>query len=342
MKFDIIGGGSLGLLFGGRLAGAGAGVTVWTRSERQAYLLGSGGIRLRSPDAEERIVRVDGKWIETAHMEPEAGASPGQAPVRFIILAVKQTDLNDGLLRQIGRLAARGDGMASAVVCLQNGIGHMERIQTVLPEAPLVAAVTTEGAKRLDARTVVHTGSGRTWLGEWGTVASRHGDTRESSQKMLVSMLESAGFAAFLSNDMKDRMYNKLLINAVINPLTALFDVTNGELPAHPARRRLMRALYDESECLLRQAGIATDPDGWQAVLDVCDRTSGNISSMLGDVRSGRRTEIDAINGGIIRLARQWKLKSPLNEAVTELIHALHKEPLTKGAKDHGDDLGEH
>ncbi|WP_051250911.1 ketopantoate reductase family protein [Paenibacillus harenae] len=345
MIFDVIGGGSLGLLFGGRLAQAGADVTVWTRSREQAAELKAQGIRLQALDGGERVVPVKGNWVEHAAARRHPEERGTNAAVRFILLTVKQTDLNDRLLDQIKALAGKGAESAKGVVCLQNGIGHLERIQVCLDAIPVIAAVTTEGARRLDARTVEHTGTGQLWLGHWGGQdgnGSKPEELNESLQKMLIPTLQSAGFTSFLSNDMEDRIYNKLLINAVINPLTALFDVTNGELPAHPARRTLMKALYEETANVLRQSGIAADEDGWKLILDVCGKTSGNVSSMLGDVRAGRKTEIDAINGGIIAMARSLALQVPLNQAVTAFIHALHKSPNTKGVNDLGDHLGKH
>ncbi|MOA32778.1 putative 2-dehydropantoate 2-reductase [compost metagenome] len=124
---------------------------------------------------------------------------------------------------------------------------------------------------------------------------------------------------------MNNRIYHKLLINAVLNPLTALFDVKNGELPAHPTRMALMRALYEETALILKGAGMQLESDGWAQIIEVCERTSGNVSSMLSDVRAGRKTEIGAINGAVVRLAEQQQLKAPCNRAVMELVDALSK-----------------
>lgn len=325
MQFDIIGGGSIGLLYGARLAEAGADVTIWTRSEEQASMLLSNGIALRELDgASERIVKVRSRWSRDAANLSTPSVVKNRAADRWILLTVKQTDLNEELLDQLAHIAAYGGHPAAAVICLQNGIGHLEKLQNRLLHTPLIAAVTTEGAKRLDGRSVEHTGKGQLFLAEWTENQRKQDDSFEIAQKMLVNMLQSAGFTIKLSNDIDNRIFSKLLINAVINPLTAIFDVTNGELPNHSTRENLMRALYGESEKILRAAGMTTEIDGWQQIIEVCKLTSGNVSSMLSDIRAGKETEISAINGGIVRLAESCGLEAPLNKAIIELVQALH------------------
>jgi 2-dehydropantoate 2-reductase len=331
VRIEVIGGGSIGLLYGARLAEAGAEVTIWTRSREQAELLRVQGILLKELDGtSKRIVRVNSNWIERL---PGKFLNKTGHPLnryRWILLTVKQTDINERLLAQLNAFIEGLTDEAAAVVCMQNGIGHLERIYKKLPDTPLFAAVTTEGAKRVDGGTVQHTGKGQLWLGEWDGNKRNRDESLEISQKMLISLLQTAGFTSFLSNDMENRIFVKLLINAVINPLTAIFDVTNGELPKHPSRESLMRALYAETEFILRQAGMRMEYDGWQQIMEVCRQTSGNVSSMLSDVRAGRTTEIDAINGGIVELAEQYDIPAPINQAVTALVKALHTKPEMK------------
>lgn len=326
VRIDVVGGGSLGLLYGAKLAEAGAEVTIWTRSKEQAASLTDQGALVRGlGGTSKRVIRVQGEWIGHAD---RAGISIGnEAGLHWLVLAVKQTDVNEGLLELLDRLTAGSDGSRTPIVCLQNGIGHLERIKSALPNNRLIAAVTTEGAKRLDARSVEHTGIGELWLGEWTGNGRKPDNAEDIPLKKLISMLHSAGFASFLSNDLENRIYNKLLINAVINPLTAIFDVENGELPLHPSRERLMRALFEESELILVKAGMAIPEDGWQLILDVCKNTRRNISSMLSDIRAGRATEIDAINGGIVMLAKKSGQQAPLNQAIVEFVKTLHPKP---------------
>ncbi|HUC93148.1 MAG TPA: 2-dehydropantoate 2-reductase [Paenibacillus sp.] len=312
MKVNIVGGGAIGLSMAARLARSGADVRLWTRTERQARLIASQGISFRDKDGASVVRGVQAACAELPLRQPERiGSEPGD----WVILTVKQTHLADGhTVRLIGELAGAGGRAPLAVLCLQNGIGHMERLREELPDVPLVQGVTNEGGLRIDERTAAHTGDGELHMGPAA-------DGEE--QKMLVEALRKAGIKAFVSKDILTRVYRKLLVNAVINPLTALFGVRNGELPDDPARLALMRAVHAETLTVMIRAGMRESGGEWLQLLDVCRRTADNLSSMRKDVEDGRRTEIAAINGGVAALAERLGVSAPLNAALVELIGAL-------------------
>jgi 2-dehydropantoate 2-reductase len=240
-----------------------------------------------------------------------------------VLLAVKQTAIGDELLSALAAATPRG----GAIVAFCNGIGHIERLADALPGRALAAAVTTEAALRTDGRTVLHTGRGSTFIGS-APMFDRlppH-DAEEPGRKSLIDLqnrLNLAGFETSLSNNMTERVLRKLLINAVINPLTSLLRVRNGELTASPDRLATMRVLFDETVDILRLCGLETKEPLWEELLDVCSRTGRNRSSMLQDVLAGRRTEIDALNGAVCRLAERLDKPAPRNETVAALIRAL-------------------
>ncbi|RAP76670.1 ketopantoate reductase family protein [Paenibacillus montanisoli] len=309
MRIIIVGAGAIGLLYGARLAIAGTDIVMLARKEEQAEQLRKEGIKLTGHGGGQTAVKVSASTID--------GYLPaGDERPDWIWLAVKQAHLDETLAGHIGRLGADG----SPVLALQNGIGHMDALRKVLQETQLHAAVTTEGALRGDGQTVRHTGRGTLTFGCW----PRSVENASKSQNLLLTTLIAAGIEASLSNEMEDVVYHKLLVNAVINPLTAISGVRNGELPADPNRLRWMRALHEESNRILIAAGMAGNQDAWERLLRICEATAGNESSMLRDVKAGRKTEIDWINGGILRLAERLHLPAPMNEAVYTLIKTLH------------------
>ncbi|BBH21238.1 2-dehydropantoate 2-reductase [Paenibacillus baekrokdamisoli] len=311
----IVGAGSIGLMYAARLARAGISTTLLTRTTAQAQALREQGITLEEKDITSRIsikaAALDEPFF-TSTESPNEGL-PNQQD--WIWLTVKQPHLDDKLLHHIARLAAGG----ASVLCLQNGIGHMERLQAVIPPENLYAAVSTEGALRVNETTVKHTGNGLLTFGYW---SSQEKEVKKA-QKMLLQTLSLAGINRELSNQMGNRVYHKLLINAVINPLTAIYGVRNGELPLNPSRKRLMMALHAESESVLRAAGMQDSENSWERLLTICIQTAGNESSMLRDVSAGRSTEVEWINGGISALAKRLNKPSPLNDAMTILIKSL-------------------
>ncbi|MHA6484741.1 ketopantoate reductase family protein [Paenibacillus sp. strain BS8-2] len=343
MRIGIIGGGSIGLLFAAKLALAGEEVTVWTRTLEQSELIGQAGIRILDEQGVERLASVSSKVLSVESLN--AAESEGLASAAYYLLALKQTDLTGPTIELIVRLIGLTPGKP-ALICLQNGTGHLQKfVAASQGKFAVYNAVTSAGAKRIDGRSVHHTGEGPLFLANRAEARIKAGDQLQHSyemeaetvsedairQKKLLSVLIRAGFEASLSNHIHNRVFQKLLINAIINPLTALFDITNGELPAHPSRLALMKTLHDETASILYASGMEEWTDSWVSVLGVCGRTSSNVSSMLADVRSGRRTEIDSINGEIVRIGFKHGIKAPLNESMLRLIEALYSGDAASG-----------
>ncbi|GGD71136.1 ketopantoate reductase family protein [Paenibacillus nasutitermitis] len=310
MRIIIIGAGSLGLMYAARLAAGGASVAMITRGEKQAIALRD-GICLDKADRQS----ISGP-VPAASLD-QAGSLLQPSARDWIWLTVKQAHLNDAFmdkLKDSGLLAGE-----ASLLALQNGIGHMERLEAAFPGNPLYAAVTTEGALRVNERHVRYTGHGVITFGKWPKGAEKD----RNPQKMLLKTLYAAGIEAELSNDMGNRVYEKLLMNAVINPLTAIYGIRNGALAEDGRLKEEMAALHAETEKILLASGMKADSNSWQRLLQVCKQTAENESSMLRDVKAGRTTEIDWINGGISLIARRQGLPSPLNDAVTTAVKSL-------------------
>ncbi|MFB6363783.1 ketopantoate reductase family protein [Paenibacillus elgii] len=318
-RFTVIGAGSLGTLFAVRLSEAGHEVEIVVRrAERKAEIEAAG---LRLVDAvsgtEEKSVRAVITVFPRVRLwgEKEAFGGKDESGPHFILLAVKQSAITG----ELGLELRQCIGPSSWIVCLQNGIGHLEALAQYVPAERLLSAVTTEGAMISAAGEAVHTGSGLTWVGAAGEERT---EVSEIAQKNLVFWLQLAGFSASMSKNISSRIWQKLLINAVINPLTALLRVPNGELLSLPGAGELMRALYEEGVALARALGIRLESDLWEQLLEVCRRTANNRSSMLQDITSGRLTEIDAITGGLLREADRSGVALPTHLTVYRLVKA--------------------
>jgi 2-dehydropantoate 2-reductase len=105
-----------------------------------------------------------------------------------------------------------------------------------------------------------------------------------------------------------------------VNALTAIYDCPNGKLLALPKAREMMRLAVLEAAAVAEACGVKISPDPVGRTLAVCRATAGNISSMLQDVRQGRGTEIEAINGEIVRLAATFNIPAPVNKRLTALV----------------------
>ncbi|CAG7620524.1 ketopantoate reductase family protein [Paenibacillus allorhizosphaerae] len=317
VRLTVVGAGAVGLLFAAKLGMAGFRMELCARRPAQRQLLLENGVRFRSGIEEsakvnETIVRPHIRMLA----EDASIAGESEERIHFIILAVKQAAFTPEFVEQVERLT----GPASWVVCLQNGIGHIDALSRLVPEERIFAAVTTEGAMKRSDHEVIHTGNGTTWIGPVRPAGSREAD---EAQKKLAELLNLAGFHTFLSKNITSRVWQKLIINSAINPLTAILRVHNGELLQRPEAMELMRTLVDEAVATADKLGLSLDPDLWEQLLEVCRKTAGNRSSMLQDLLAGRMTEIDYITGGIMREAKKAGLVVPAHQTVYRLVKAI-------------------
>ncbi|WP_458461200.1 ketopantoate reductase family protein [Paenibacillus sp.] len=316
MIIDIVGAGSLGLLYGGKLLAAGNQVRFWTRTTAQADLLSRDGVTIVERDGKIHILpdQIQAKPIN------ELSDTWEHTPGEWLLLMVKQTSIDD-FIHEVGLLK---DHVLN-IVCFQNGMGHLEKLQAALPHSLICSAITTEGAKRAQYQ-VTRAGTGETRLGRRNIYIEASITIEEEKTFTLSRLLQQAGFDCTVSNEIDKLIYRKLLINAVINPLTALWRIPNGELIIKEERKRLMRQLYDEVLLIYTANGICLDQDMWDQLISVCRSTATNTSSMLADVLAGRGTEVGSINGHIVRMAQKLGLDAPTHEILLHLIEGMQPE----------------
>ncbi|WP_237691080.1 ketopantoate reductase family protein [Paenibacillus caui] len=312
MRLEIVGAGALGLLLSGGLASAGHDVRIWTRTAEQADLINTQGIETQREGKQPETVLAG---IEAVSWEAEhiRKAREGHS-ADWILLTVKQRHIAGGLLDALPLL----QGEKTGIVCFQNGMGHFDLLKCRLKEDSLYAALTTEGARQYDKRSVIRSEPGETRLGPVFT-----GDSVELEK--LAGKLQEAGFRASVSNHIDREIHRKLMINAAINPLTALWRIPNGELLASPHRRSMLDMLIAEGLAVYDACGIPYDTDLAEQIAGVCRTTSGNISSMLADVLRGEPTEVDYINGYLAAMARKSKVAAPAHEMVWKLLKGINE-----------------
>ena len=311
MRFEVIGAGAIGLLFSGKLALAGHQVRLWTRTSEQADLINEQGIYIQQQGSSGHVIR-DG-IVATGWTIYNRRNFLDEVPAPWIMLTVKQRHINEEIIEGL-RCLLRED---SRLLCFQNGMGHIERLKEEL-DAQIIAALTTEGAKRMDGRSVQATTGGQTRI---GTETRIDNHQQYDQLEKLSSQLSGAGLLTTVSKDIVREMYRKLLINATINPLTAIWRIPNGELLSSDHRRRMLHAVIQEGQAVYDALGISYDQDIAEQIEQVCRSTSNNISSMLTDVLGGNETEVDYINGYLVKLA----LKSNMAVTIHQLLYALVK-----------------
>jgi 2-dehydropantoate 2-reductase len=295
MKTDsilIVGTGALAILFAARFSAAGIPVTILgTWQEGLAALHRSGA-------------RLDGMGSFPVRTSENPVYCRG-AKVALVLVKAWQTER---AAHQLSECLAE-DGVA---LTLQNGLGNDAVLARALGLARVARGVTTLGATLLAPGVVRLSGEGPVTL------------EAHSRMAPMQEMLRKAGFNVDVTGDVQSLIWSKLVVSTAINPLTALLRVKNGELLEHPSARGLMGALARETASVAGMRGVVLQfPDPVRATEELAQRTAENLSSMLQDVLRGSPTEIDAINGAVVRLAEEGHFQVPVNQVVLSLVKAL-------------------
>jgi 2-dehydropantoate 2-reductase len=201
---------------------------------------------------------------------------------------------------------------------LQNGLGNEEVICKQVDPEKVMIGVTHHGATLLGPGHVRHAGWGDTYIGEL-----KGRETERASR--IAEMFQKAGIETYVSSQIYELVWAKLLINVGINGLTALTGLKNGQLLDYPETLRLMDALVSEAADVAKRKGIRIGENPIQKVVSVAEATRENRSSMGQDFDYKRKTEIDAINGAIVREARRLGIAVPYNQMITDLIKAIER-----------------
>jgi 2-dehydropantoate 2-reductase len=294
----IIGTGALASLFAARLAAQDIAVTMLGTWREGLATLRQHGVTLVQPDGSQQSYPVQA----TDNPEDCKGA-------KYALVLVKSWQTRRAA-RQLAQCLG-GDGVA---LTLQNGLGNREALAEELGEARVALGVTTTGATLL--------GPGRVRPGGEGTVSigshSRIGP--------LVNTLCKANFTVEVLDDVDTLIWGKLVVNAAINPVTAVLQVPNGELLKRESARQLSAELAREVAAVAKAQGIQLAYDDPVAISEtVMEKTATNNSSMFQDIQRGAPTEIEAICGAVVEVGESVGVATPMNNALWLLIRALRE-----------------
>ena len=287
-RWHVLGVGAIGGLFACRLQSGGADVTLLTKKGEQ-------------PSRE--LILKSGQ--EQRFQFPQQNLAIGQEPIEYLLVCTKAWAVESAIEAIAPRLSA-----TSVVVLLCNGMGLAEAVTPLIGEAQLVVGSTTSGCRRAEKGELIVSGEGSTQL---GTLDAGLSPTWLSPWRRGVPDFE-------WETDIRSVLLAKVALNAVINPLTALHGVTNGEL-LQPPLQAITENVIEEVQSVLVSADATEIASALPAqVRAVCDSTAANHSSMRVDLEGGTQTEIDAIVG--------WLLSSltphpPATPVLSELYQAV-------------------
>jgi 2-dehydropantoate 2-reductase len=288
----VVGAGVIGSLFAAHLARVGE-VSVLCRRPEHAEALRRDGLR------------VSGR--HDFHVSVNAGVSPDELVEPWlVIVATKAAGLESA-----ARVLA-GHWPDAAVMTVLNGLGA-ERVVRGHGEWPLISAVTfMSGTKHSDTH-VEYILDTETWLGPW-----------EATPFALVQRAHDAivagGLKAEALPDLRPAQWSKLIFNATVNGVAALTGLRHDHHFAEGALGELVHGLVDEGKSVARAAGVPLHDDPWEMNLLATKRGHAHYPSMLEDVDRGRPTEVELINGSLVREAREHGVPVPLHDALYALV----------------------
>ncbi|MFH0763233.1 MAG: 2-dehydropantoate 2-reductase [Candidatus Omnitrophota bacterium] len=300
MKIVIIGPGALGCLLASLLSKTRQEIWLLDKNPQRAARINKSGIAIEG---------ISGKWRSSVRASSDA-KEIGCADL--VIIAVKSYDTKSAVINA-GPLI----GKDSKVLTLQNGIGNIEVITEAVDSDIVIGGVTNLGATLLEETRVKYAGRGETVIG-------RPDGKIPVEMRWIRETFEKAGLEIRFSRDIKGLLWSKLIINAGINALTAVTRLKNGKLIEVEGARRLLRGAVAEATRIAKRKRIKLIYDDPLAKVEaVCEATANNISSMLQDVLRQKRTEIDFINGVIVRLGQELNIPVPYNLILVDLVKSI-------------------
>lgn len=311
MKIVVMGAGAIGSLYGGLLS-----------------LKYPGSVTLVGRDPLVESVRERGLLIEGVmgnHRVPIAVTdSPSGIDSADIVMITTKTYDTLTAARSVKHLIDNG----SYIILLQNGIGTEVALAEALSTTRVIRATTCMGALMVAPGKVYATGKGITEMG------SRYVENMQVVYD-FAEMLQNAGFDVKSSKNIEGVVWTKTIVNCGINPIGALTGMTNGEVYANLILRNLVIKLVEETAAVAYALGVElTTDDPVRYTLGTAKATAANMNSMLQDLRLRKRTEIDAITGAIIRMAKDLGIETPVSESVYALIKAIESKYLDEQEMD--------
>jgi 2-dehydropantoate 2-reductase len=294
-RICVVGAGTIGSLFAGHLAQV-AEVCVLTRRREHAEALNEHGLRITGrSDLEARVF---------------ATADPSGLPDFDLgIVACKGTDLEAAATR------LEGCSPEAMLMTVQNGLGAEEVVRRH-GNWPLISAITFMSGTRHSDTEVEYILDTATWLGPYG-------DTAYPRVEEVAHLIVSSGLKAEAFADLRPSQWSKLVFNATVNGVAALtglpHDLHFAEERNATDLGRLVHSLMDEGKAVAQAAGGLND-DPWEMNLLATKRGSAHYPSMLEDVASRRPTEVESINGALVREAERLGVEVPLQRAVYALV----------------------
>lgn len=300
MRIVIMGSGAIGSLVGGLLKQSGEDVVLLVGRKHHIDAINQHGLRIKG---------VMGDFT----IQVPASEDPMElTSADLVIITTKAYDTEKAAL-DVKHLSDNG----AYILVLQNGIGMERKVEEILSTKRIIRGTTCIGAVMTDYGEVTATGKGLTELGSYYEENLPYVDK-------IAESLKKAGLAVRTSDNIEGVVWTKTIVNCGLNPVGALTQLKNGDVYSNEDLRQLIIALVEETVMVATELGIElTTDDPVRYTLGTAKATSENINSMLQDILSRKRTEIEQITGAVIEEATKRGIKVPVSKTVYALVKAI-------------------
>ncbi|TDW24298.1 ketopantoate reductase family protein [Kribbella kalugense] len=300
MKIAIVGSGAMGGTLATALQLSGNDVYVLDASSELISHIRKHGIEVATPRA-GTVIGTPGATTEAA----EIGIAD------LVVVLVKSTHTGE-----VAKTLQPLIDEQTSIMSLQNGWGNVEVLATAMPRDQLIQGVTYNSCHVRGLGKVDQSGVGATYIGDYA------GGTTRSTE--VAAVLTEAGWDCTATADAATEVWKKLILNSVSLPLSALTRFPAVEVVTYPPIAELAEDIARESCAIARAAGYDIDDDERIAAIRATNTRAGRGKpSMLQDVERRRSTEIDVINGAIVKTAASYGISAPLNAALARLVSGL-------------------
>ncbi|MFP8965988.1 ketopantoate reductase family protein [Pokkaliibacter sp. CJK22405] len=300
--WHILGPGAVGCLMAALLDKNGIKVTLIGRENSTGFQT----LHYQSPAPNSTTSTIQVEYTTTAQLN---------TPMDVLLICTKSHSTKQPVEALSSHITAH-----TTLVLLQNGLGNHEWLAQRFPENPIVLGSISHGVMKIARDKIQHTGLGTCQLGSYGQL-------KVSQESIAPLPDDDEDWGMSWQDNILQALWYKLGVNAAINPLTVIYDCKNGELLDGAEREARMEQLAWEVESLMGYFDITPPTDGLIGLVkQVAKRTASNSSSMREDSRAGRITEIEDINGYVMRKAQEAGLNCPANAEVLETLQHWQDE----------------
>ena len=295
MNIIVFGAGAIGSYIGALLSKQNKVVLIGRKEHVQE--INKNGLKIRGKTNLTIKIQAETK-IRNIHFEPD-----------LFILTVKAYD-TEKAIKQASSIIKKN----TIVLSLQNGIDNVDKITKTIDCENIIAGVTTHGCVFLQPGIIKHTGIGKTILG----------DIKGETSEKIANVFNKSGIKTKTSKNIIREIWIKAVVNSSINPLTAFFNCKNGYLLENPLLENIVEKICYESTNVANTLNLDLDYDDMiletkKVIMD----TAENFSSMLQSIRTGKKTEIESINGKIVEIGKKKGINVYLNGLLVSLVKSL-------------------